>query len=78
MANISVLLVNDFISGCFLVSDTVNKVMQLSRDGISETFYGAAGGNLVFCSSHMEWIPQSKYVYGHETSKDDSRTQIQS
>jgi hypothetical protein len=32
---------------------------------------------MVFCNSHMEWIPQSKYVYGYERSKDDSRTQIQ-
>ena len=54
-----------------------NPVMQLPRDGISETCYSVAGASMAFCNSHMEWTPQSKYVYGYETSKDDSRTQIQ-
>ena len=39
--------------------------------------HGAAGGNVVFCDGHVEWIPQSKYVFGYEMSQDDGRTQIQ-
>jgi len=39
--------------------------------------HGAAGGNVLFCDGHVEWIPQSKYVFGYEMSQDDGRTQIQ-
>ena len=36
--------------------------------------HGDAGGNVLFCDGHAEWIPRQKYLYSFELSQDENRT----
>jgi hypothetical protein len=59
----------------WLILDQSNQQNQNYPD--AKDNHGAAGGNVLFCEGHVEWIPQSKYVFGYEMSQDDGRAQIQ-
>ena len=33
--------------------------------------HGSAGGNVVFCDGHAEWVPQKLYLYSFERGTDE-------
>ena len=37
--------------------------------------HGAAGGNIVFCDGHVQWVKGGKnYVVSYETAQDEARS----